>query len=296
MYPLLGKNPMDDLSRLYNNLSRFTYYLEWIRQFGRPKYLTMHKLLQIPPESVSAITGSSTSEDLDDLLFRLAELPDDPRVLDAGCGFGATLFKWQQKKEGSYIGYSNSSYQVKVARRIAHRLNAEEHCQFYLKSFEEEISDQFDAIISVEALLHAPDPEAVLNNFTQNLRPGGRLIIVDDIPHQEIVAQNITYQVLKNSWYLPEMRPVDDLLLTISKLGLELKLHRDLTPHIKLAASEIIESRLRSLNTIIKFMPFSWLRLFLQTHRGGYALQKLYREGIMEYHLIVARKSDNRDP
>ena len=76
----------------------------------------------------------------------------------------------------------------------------------------------------------------------------------------------------------------------------KLKLHRDLTPYVKLATSELIEYRLRSLKTIIKFIPFTWLRLYLKTHRGGYALQKLYREGIMGYHLIVAGKSSKRQP
>ena len=289
-YPLKVKNPMNDISRLYNNLSRFTYYLEWIRQFGRPKYLSMHKPLQISLNNQPTVTGSSTSEDLDDLLFRLAELPDDPQVLDAGCGFGTTLFKWQQKKKGTYIGFTNSSFQVKVAQKIAHRLNVKQHCQFYLKNFEEELSDQFDAIVVVEALLHATDQDAVLNNFARNLKPGGRLIIVDDFPHQEITMQNIAYQILRNAWYLPEMRPVSDLLKIFSTVDLELKLHRDLTKQVKLATSEMIESRLRRLKSIIKLLPFNWLRLYLNTHRGGYALQKLYQEGLMGYHLIVARK------
>jgi cyclopropane fatty-acyl-phospholipid synthase-like methyltransferase len=284
---------MDDVSRLYNNLSRFTYYLEWIRQFGRPNYLSMHKPLNIPLDSQQAEGDKSSMEDLDDLLYRLAELPDEPKILDAGCGFGATLFKWQQKKKGTYIGYSNSSFQVKVAQKIARRLNLEKQCQFHLKGFEEELSDQFDAIICVEALLHATDRDAVLNNFARNLKPGGRLIIVDDIPQKQITKQNVAYQILRNAWYLPEMRPVSDLLKNLSTVGLELKLHRDLTKQIKLATSDIIESRLRRLKTIIKLLPFNWLRLYLNTHRGGYALQKLYQEGLMGYHLIVARKRNN---
>jgi cyclopropane fatty-acyl-phospholipid synthase-like methyltransferase len=253
----------------------------------------MHKPLQITLDNQLSVRGSSSSEDLDDLLFRLADLPDEPQILDAGCGFGTTIFKWQQKKKGTYIGYTNSAFQVKVAQKIAQRLNVEKYCQFHLKSFEEKLSDQFDAIVVIEALLHANDHGAVLKNFARNLKPGGRLIIVDDIPHQNITTQNVAYQILRNAWYLPEMRPVSDLLKNLSTVGLELKLHRDLTKQVKLATSEMIESGLRRLKTIIKLLPFNWLRLYLNTHRGGYALQKLYQEGLMGYHLIVARKRNN---
>jgi SAM-dependent methyltransferase len=281
---------MDDISRLYDNLSRYTYFSQWIQQLRRPELLSMHKSLLIPVENQTTADGLKKTEDLDDRVFRLAELPDDASVLDAGCGFGATLFKWQQKKEGSYSGYTNSPYQFNIARRIAQRRGTDKFCRFYLRSFEDKITEKFDAIIVIEALIHATNPEAVLRNFTQALNPGGSLIIVDDMPYHQMTSQNHFYRILQNTWFLPEMRPVDDFLRIISGLGLELVAHQDLTSFVGLAPPEKIESRLKILKMIGGFLPFPSLRLYLNTHRGGYALQKLYGEGAIGYHLIVARK------
>jgi cyclopropane fatty-acyl-phospholipid synthase-like methyltransferase len=250
----------------------------------------MHKPLLIPVEGQTASNGLIKTEDLDDRVFRFAELMDNASVLDAGCGFGATLFKWQQKKEGNYSGYTNSRYQLKIACGIAQRRGTDKQCRFYLRNFEDKITEKFDAIIAIEALLHATNFETVFRNLSQALNPGGRLVVVDDMPYYQMTSQNRFYRILENTWVLPRMRPVDDFLQIISGLGLKLVAHQDLTAYVRLETSEKIESRLKILKMICKFLPFPSIRLYLNTHRGGYALQKLYREGAMGYHLIVARK------
>ena len=73
------------LSDLYENLSRYSYLLNRIK--GKAA-LTMHKPLQIPAEVQHLYKHKDESNYLDDLVLIETDLPDNPRVLDAGCGFG----------------------------------------------------------------------------------------------------------------------------------------------------------------------------------------------------------------
>jgi cyclopropane fatty-acyl-phospholipid synthase-like methyltransferase len=281
---------MDDLSRLYDNLSRYTYYSEWLRKRRRPDFLSMHKPMLIPVGDRGLSKESMESEDLDALCYRLARLPENPAVLDVGCGFGTTLFKWQLWKNGCYHGYTNSKFQLKVTRNIAERRDVTDRCRFYLKSFEDKIDGQYDAVIGIEALIHARNTPAVLDNISGALRPGGRIIIVDDFLRKPQTSQTKYYQILKESWYLSGLFTLNDFLEAVSGSGLDLIEHKDLSKLVPLSPPGKISFRLKWLGGIRRLIPFAGMRLFLRTHQGGYALQQLYREELMGYHLIVARK------
>ena len=102
------------LSELYDNLSRYSYLLNRLK--GRNPS-TMHKSLRIPEEFQYLYPGKDKSYYLDDLVLKEADLPENPRILDAGCGFGGTIFRWYQQNPGTYHGFTLSKYQQKIANR-----------------------------------------------------------------------------------------------------------------------------------------------------------------------------------
>ena len=283
---------MNDLPRLYDNLSRITYYLKILRHFGRPFSIPMHKPVFVPVEDLHSTAGQEPVEDLDDLAYRWAELPENPAVLDAGCGFGATLFRWNQKKAGQYTGYSTSPYQLKIAHQTARRLGVEENCRFQLRSYEEEITEKFDAIIAIEALIHATDLKKVLMNFNRALKPGGRLIIIDDMPVKKIGEENAMLRMLKKTWFLKEFWSIEEYLQHLAELELRLLTNENLTSFVKLTDSGKIDSRMKWLPKIRKFSMLPSAGMFIDTHLGGYALQRLYHEEKVGYFLLVSRKAD----
>ena len=77
----------------------------------------MHKTLAAPDDDSKAAGLSYVNERL---LHLVAPRADD-RILDAGCGFGGTIFHWQARAGGTYDGLTLSRVQLDAARREAQR-------------------------------------------------------------------------------------------------------------------------------------------------------------------------------
>lgn len=106
----------------------------------------------------------------------LAELPDDARVLDAGCGQGtAILERISERVTG--IGIDLSGGQLRLAAENAPGA-ALAQADMTRLPFETGV---FDAVTAYYSLIHVPegDHRTVLGEFARVLRPGGRLLLVE---------------------------------------------------------------------------------------------------------------------
>jgi ubiquinone/menaquinone biosynthesis C-methylase UbiE len=97
------------------------------------------------------------------------------RVLDAGCGPGATAILMAKETGASFTGVSISKYEVAEAERRAKEAGLADLLKFeqgdYMALPYEDGS--FDAVVAIESLLCAPDLGHVLREFHRLLRPGG---------------------------------------------------------------------------------------------------------------------------
>jgi len=276
------------LSLLYENLSRYTYWINWIK--GKSP-LTMHKPLQIPTEVQHLYVDKDKSAYLDDLVLIESKLPENPRVLDAGCGFGGSIFRWNYLKPGIYHGMTLSHYQKKIAVKFAQRLGVDTQCMFYVQNYMEPINIKYHGIMAIESLIHSPDLGTTISNFAQALLLKGKLAIIDEMSLDERVREETEYQVLKENWYLKELPTEMDYVQQLSKNNLKIISHLDLTSQIRFYSDHSLKKNIRRTRILLRLMPIKSLRIFLRTHLGGFALQKLYNRGMMKYQLIVAEKS-----
>src|SRR5439155_1164148 len=74
-------------------------------------------------------------------------------VLDAGCGFGGTVFHWRARVGGRYEGLTLSRVQLDVARREARRRGVDDVCSFHLRSYDEHLAPEFDVVVAIESLI-----------------------------------------------------------------------------------------------------------------------------------------------
>lgn len=111
----------------------------------------------------------------------LALLPRTWTVADLGCGTGTTMAQLAPHV-GKVIGVDSSSAMLSAAqRRLAGVVNAELR-QGELESLPVE-SSSIDVALMILALSYLPDPLPALKEMARVLKPGGRAVVVDLLPH-----------------------------------------------------------------------------------------------------------------
>lgn len=121
---------------------------------------------------------------LDRLMAPIAEAVVDAagpvageRVLDVGCGSGATTFAaaWRTGPSGRAVGVDISPALVELARRRAGELGIE-GVDFVLADAQTHaFATPFDAIVSRFGVMFFPDPVAAFANLRRAIKPGGTL-------------------------------------------------------------------------------------------------------------------------
>ena len=142
----------------------------------------------------------------------LALLPEDAIVADLGCGTGfvaSQLAPWV----GKVIAIDSSAAMLKAAARRTDELPNVELRRGDLTAIPLE-DGSCDAALLLLVLSYVPDAPAVLSEVTRILKPGGRAVLVDVLPHdREDFREQMGQQVL--GFELDEVRS----LLTDAELS-----------------------------------------------------------------------------
>ena len=116
-----------------------------------------------------------------DLLALLGLLNDDWVVGDLGCGTGQLAWSLAPFVH-RVVGVDESDQMLDAARK---RLESADNVVLRRGRLEElPLADgELDAALLVLVLHHLTDPAAVLGEAARSIRPGGRLLVVDMLPH-----------------------------------------------------------------------------------------------------------------
>src|SRR5215218_3386886 len=112
--------------------------------------------------------------------------PGDRRVLDLGCGVGTAALYLARRRPVEVLGVSISPAQVRLADRFAARGGPlQGSVRFAVADFTALSSDLtgFDLAFAIESFVHADPAAAFFDQAARALRPGGALVIVDDVRH-----------------------------------------------------------------------------------------------------------------
>ncbi|MGE3509267.1 MAG: cyclopropane-fatty-acyl-phospholipid synthase family protein [Vicinamibacterales bacterium] len=283
----MSTQPLPEPAAYYDRLSRWNRLARWIGYAGGSRSLTVHRALADPD------TGRSSTTRLHDLIVEALPPLNGPRVLDAGCGLGGTLIDFAKRLGATGIGVTLSQAQAVIARQAIARAGLADRVRVVVHSYDDPPGGPFDLIVAIESLAHAPAPEASVATLASRLAPGGVFAVVDDMPTDASAAKEPQdLAVFRQGWGCPVLLTAAQYRSAFARCGLRLEADCDLTSAVSPRPLWRIAWLERLNRAAVRLLPSAGLRMVLDSHHGGLALERLYRQNRIEYRLLIAR----RDP
>ena len=164
-----------------------------------------------------------------EVLFRMElEGIAEPRLLDLGCGLGATLRSLARRvPNGKLVGVTRVPWQVEQARALNEAAGCEERVVVIEGDYEDATllpHSAFDGVYALESSCHAhgADKRVFLDQAHRLLRPGGRLVVCDGFlsggGFANLLQQRI-YRKLCECWVIEELAQLDLFTAQLAQLG-----------------------------------------------------------------------------
>lgn len=237
------------------------------------------------------VTGKETKEEaqlaLTEHLIQVAKIKSGSRVLDVGCGFGASSIYLAKKYDAKTTGITISQIQVNIANEEAAKTNATSN--FVLMDAENMVFNElFDVVWSIESISHYKDKKSFFLNASKLLKSGGTIAVIDWFKKENLNSDEYKKYILPiEKGMLVELYTMNDYISFLKSAGLEIVTLEDISKN----TSKTWDITL----AIIKNKKFWWLALkrgkdivnFLLSFR---AMRKGFSSENFVYGLIVARK------
>lgn len=236
---------------------------------------------------------------VDDQIVRLvATLPhgaEPLHIVDLGCGIGASLCYQAQQLPIRGTGVTLSPVQARLAAEhiaasaLADRVVCVEGDYCDLPA----AVSTADLAYAIESFVHAPSATRFFAECRQLVRPGGLLVICDDLrgdaePRDLVDAghRDRAVATFRAGWHVNTLVGPGELQALADDAGFSLESIRDLTPYLQLG-------RWRDRGIAVMLAAMRLLRVNMgrvDDLSGGHALQTCLRHGWIRYELAVFRR------
>jgi len=248
------------------------------------------------PEVLNAVDAMDTVNRL--VLERLqGQVPaGEGRVLDLGCGVGATMVRLAQGIDAHVTGVTISREQAELGYQRLVAAGVADRCDIVCADFSDLPAEpRYHAMVAIEAVVHAPSLAGLIPSLASRLHPGGRLILCDDWltdrEHDPRSRQRCLAQ-FRAGWRTGSLHTVAQLAALAEPAGLRLVEDLDLTSYLHLGRprdrmiSLIVgaTSGLPGVRDRMVEKPF-WANMI-----GGSALQTGLARRWLEYRLLVLER------
>jgi len=279
------------LATFYDHLTRFVLLRNRFKYGCSFSNGAMNRELRIPYQERDSDDGRDSAVNINDYIFQAAYLPPQPKVLDAGCGFGGTIFQLYEKSAGRFDGLTISPVQWRVAQEEVRRRGIQDRCRFYLQDYDRPPNNNYDAVIAIESLIYSADIPKTIYHWAQAMKPGGKLIVVDDVlvdSARGMATEEMDKlgQHLRLSSILSEQV----FLSALQKASLKVIYEKDLSSFVKKQSRWQISLREATYRLLFILIPLSSFRSVLSAYIGALAVQRLYAKGRMRYIMLIAEK------
>ncbi len=243
------------------------------------------------------IRGNESKEEAQEQLVEhlagLANMEEGARVLDIGCGIGASSLYVARKHHVRPTGITISPAQVEMARKAA--AEAKVDAEFLLMDAEAmDFAQPFDVLWSIESISHYYDRKKFFSLAAQFLKPGGVFAFTDWFKRPGLSpAQTRKHIAPIERGMLCKLETMDDYESYLAASGFTIEHRRDLTPQCAktwdVGLSLIADKGLWALAAKLGMGFPTYLNAFRFLRAG-------FRSGNFVYGLFVARKPILREP
>ena len=203
------------------------------------------------------------------------------RVLDLGCGVGASLKYILSGTNVTAFGVTNSGVHAALAHR---RLGA--RATIFERDFcSDPLPAPVDLAFGIESFVQASDAKAFVANVANALATNGYLVLCDDFLTGS--ADDPWVREFRRGWRVSSLVTPEALDALALEHGLKLVEDRDLT-----ALLELDRPRDYALGLLMALTrPLASMSARLESHLGGNALRQCLKRGLITYRYRVFKAS-----
>lgn len=212
-------------------------------------------------------------------------------VVDLGCGIGASLCYLAEQVPIRGSGITLSPAQTAMAREVV----ADRGLSGRVECLEGDYCAlpasimPADLAYAIESFVHGPDPARFFDQCRRLLKPGGLLVICDDMK-TGVVSPAATQAIdeFTKGWHINTLLERDALIRLAREAGLEHESTQDLTPLLELKRGRDVAISIGV--ALLKRLPFDTERFDYAI--GGNALQTCLARGWIGYELTVFKSPE----
>lgn len=225
-----------------------------------------------------------------DLVPSRGDSRERAHVVDLGCGVGGSLCYLAARLPIVATGLTLSPAQAALAGQRVAAAGLTNRVRCLEGDFLEPAASLAgaDVAFAIEAFVHAPDAARFFAAAARVVRPGGALVICDDMrrPGGGRAADAARARFCRG-WHLNSLLTADELRRTAEAAGFAHESTRDLTPFLELGRPR--DRAIAALATAVGWLP--WRVARLDPFLGGAALQTCLARGWVSYELAVFRRT-----
>jgi SAM-dependent methyltransferase len=227
--------------------------------------------------------------------IRALAVDGDARVLDLGCGVGAADRFLAERIPARIYGVSISPRQVAHAaswprgRTLLGELSFHEADFCALSPSLASAIAPVDLAFAIEAFVHAESAAAFFAQVSRVLRPGGRLILVDDFLEGSGREDRLLGDV-RRGWHMHSLLTVAETRAAATANDLRWAGSLDLSSLQRLGRprDKLVHAIQPLLRPLSRFSPWA------ESLVGGDALQTCHRRGLLRYQLLRFERTSRR--
>lgn len=274
-----------DVADYYDQMHAYTLRDADFDRFSGFRHDAIHRFL------VDTETGEFSPKTIYRVIAPFLPRRDDFRGLDAGCGYGATGFFLHGLTGGHWHGVTISAAQVEVASARAEAQGMAGQVDFSLLSYDQPLGGPYDTIVAIESLAHSLDTRTSLANLVRHLRPGGRIVVVDDMPLAALMPEESAMLArFQRLWRVPGLRPVSFWREAFAAEGLDLLHEAELLPLTRPREESALDEAWALLEAALPEKRRAGYGAMAEGELGGILLERLMRMQAVGYGMLVAEK------